>query len=62
MKQLALVVMVLAVCAGCNTVRKYKGVSVETDGSGKTIRRVESESASQSETTNNKLQLKYIQL
>jgi hypothetical protein len=52
--------VVALVCAGC-TVQKYKGVSVETDGSGKIIQRVESESASQSDLTSKKMHLKLIQ-
>lgn len=49
-------------CAGCTTVRKYKDVSVETDGSGKVLRRVESESATQTDWADKDMQLKLIQL
>ena len=62
MKRLVLVALVAAACAGCNTVRKYKSVSVETDGAGKIIRRVESESAAQTDMTSQEMQLKLIQL
>lgn len=62
MKRLVLVAMAAAACAGCNTVRKYKAVNVETDGSGKILRRVESESAAQTDWANKDMQLKLIQL
>lgn len=61
MKRLVLVALAAA-CAGCSTVRKYKSVSVETDGAGKVLRRVESESAVQVDKTNKEMQLKLIQL
>jgi len=62
MERLALVVLILVACAGCNTIKKYKGVHIETDGSGKIVSRVESESASQTDWATKKMQLKYIQL
>ena len=46
---------------GCIVV-KCKGVSVETDGSGKVIQRVESESAAQDDWTFKAMPLKYIEL
>jgi hypothetical protein len=61
MKQFMFAAAVVAmVCTGC-TIRKYKGVSVETDGSGKVIQRVESESASQHDWTIKRMELKMIQ-
>jgi len=62
MKRCMCVAMILVACSGCSTISKYKGVSIEYDATGKAVRRVERESASQTETTNNSLQLKHIQL
>jgi hypothetical protein len=62
MKRLAIMALVTAVCAGCTTAEKYKSVSVETDGSGKVIRRVENESVKQTDSANKKLEFKHIQL
>ena len=62
MKRCIFVAVVLAACTGCNTISKYKGVSIEYDAAGKAVRRVERESASQTEATSSSLQLKHIQL
>jgi hypothetical protein len=64
MKQMAMAmaVLVAVACAGCTTAaKKYKGVSVETDGAGKVIRRVESESVEQTSSTAQELKLKHIE-
>ena len=61
MKRLMIAASVLAmVCTGC-TVRKFKGVQVTTDGSGKVIQRVENESAAQKDWTCKRMDLKLIQ-
>ncbi len=62
MKQMVIAVLVASACAGCTTAaKKYKGVSVETDGAGKVIRRVESESVEQTTSTSKELKLKHIE-
>jgi len=53
-------VMVLAACAGCSSVEKYRGVSKEYDGSGKTVRHIETESIKQVETTTGTIKFKYL--
>ena len=61
MKRLMIAVAFVAMaCTGC-TVRKCKGVQVTTDGSGKVIQRVESESAAQDDWTCKRMELKLIQ-
>ncbi len=59
MKKLLMAVMVAVACAGCTTsVHEYKGVSIETDGSGKVVRRVENESVEQNRSTTKELKFK----
>lgn len=53
-------VMVLAACAGCSSVEKYRGVSKEYDGAGKTVRHIETESIKQTESTTGKITFKHL--
>ncbi|MDD2456658.1 MAG: hypothetical protein PHG96_01580 [Kiritimatiellae bacterium] len=61
MTRLIMTALILTACAGCNTAAKKKSVSVEMDGAGKVIRRVETESIEQTDDTTSKLQFKYLQ-
>ena len=53
-------VAVLISCAGCSTVEKYRGVSKEYNGEGKTIRHIETESIKQTESTTSKITFKHL--
>jgi uncharacterized lipoprotein len=62
MKKMVMATFIVIGCAGCSTVQKYKGVSIEYDAQGHQVRRVESESASQAVQTSETLQFKYLKL
>jgi len=62
MKKIVVAMFVIIGCAGCSTVQKYKGVSIEYDAQGRQVRRVESESASQAVQTSETLSFKHLKL
>lgn len=53
-------IAVLGMCAGCSSVEKYRGVSKEYDGAGKTIRHIETESIKQVESTTSSVKFKHL--
>ena len=55
-----MLVAVLVSCAGCSTAEKFRGVSKEYDGEGKTIRHIETETIKQTESTTSSIKFKHL--
>ena len=62
MKGFMITAILLIACSGCTSLTKYKGVVIEKDAQDKQVKKIETESASQTVSSTKELKLKYLDI